>query len=157
MSEMGKHPPKHCPQCGGITIGAVPAWRYSQWLADPSNPDWEPFHGTSYDTYCYDCEKCFDISPQDEADLYWYDEHPEDLPEGGNKIYTDILLKRSYNEDAERCGNCVNFYNNFVPIAGSSYSKLEIYCELDKEKKVSYYKPCIFNPSRFLVGGERSK
>ena len=144
-----KHPPKYCPNCGGINVDAVPLWRHSQWLADPQNPGWEPFHGTTYDTWCSDCKICFDISPGEEMDVYWYDEHPEDIPEGGNKIYTDVLLRRSYTEDSERCGNCIHFHSGF-----RNHKWIGIYCDLDKEKQIHYYSICLFNPSKFMVGGE---
>ena len=104
---------------------------------------------TTYDVWCYNCETSFDISPGEEMDLYWYDEHPDEIPDGGNKIYTDVLLRRSYTEDAERCGNCAHFHSGF-----RDSKWIGIYCDLDKDKRVHYYSLCLFNPSKLKMSFE---
>ena len=145
---MNKHPPKFCPECGGTNIGSVPLWKNSNWMAEPSDPDWMPFTGTSYDTWCEDCETSFDIAPGKEMDVCWFDEHPEQIPPGGNKRYTDILLQRDPPD--ERCGNCDRFFSGFVDVEGSSYLRMEIYCDLDGKTDVKYYRPCIYGPSAWI-------
>jgi len=150
LNKIKHYPPKYCPECGGTNINSVPCWTHSQWLAKPNDPEWKPFYGITYDTWCYDCGAGFDIIPGKEADVYWYDEHPDQIPEGGNKIYTDVLLRRSYTEEAERCGNCVHFFSGFIDCKWEG-----IYCKLDKSKEVSYYSLCAFNPSKFTMEMEK--
>jgi len=149
---VNKYPPKHCPECGGTNINAVPLWANSGWKADPKNPDWIPFQGTSYDTWCDDCEVGFHIEPGEERDTYWFDEHPEDLPPEGNKIYTDALLRRSPPD--ERCGNCGHFFSGFKKIDGKENSTLEISCDVDKSRAVKYFRPCIYDPSKWVAAPE---
>jgi len=145
---MEKYPPKFCPECGGTNIGAVPFWHKSNWMADPKNPDWIPFQGTGYDVWCEDCEASFDIVPGKEMDICWYDEHPEDIPPEGNKYYTDVLLRR--NPPTKNCGNCQRFFSGFSEVENSEYHRIEIYCNLDKTKKVRYFRPCIYDPNRWI-------
>lgn len=142
-----KHPPKFCPECGGTKIGSVAGWDKSNWRTDPKNPDWRPFQGPTYDMWCEDCESSFDIAPGKEMDVYWYDEHPEDIPEGGNKYYTDVLLRR--NPPDECCSTCQRFFSGFTKTEKEKYHRMEIYCNLDKNQEVRYFRPCVFEPSRW--------
>ena len=150
-----KHPPKFCPECGGTKISTVPCWHKSNWMADPKNPDWIPFQGTSYDTWCRDCEAGFDIAPEKEMEIYWYDEYPEDLPEGGNKHYTDVLLRR--NPLDECCSTCHHFFSGSTKTDRDKYYRLETYCELDRTQKIRYFRPCIFKPSKWEKSGLPAK
>jgi len=147
-----KHPPKHCPQCGSGNTNYVELWAKSQWMCDTKNPDWIPFQGIGYDTYCYDCEWSGDIEPDEDMNIYWFDEYPEELPPEGNKYYSDILLKR--NPPSENCGNCNHFLSGFVYVEGTKYSTLKIHCDLDKSKKVRYFRPCVFEPSKWEPSDE---
>ena len=148
-------PPKHCPDCGGTNINYVELWHRSQDMCKPSDPDWHPFEGISYDTWCEDCETCFDIFPNRHLGYYWYDAHPEDIPNGGNKRYTDILLSR--NPPDERCGNCNHFFSGFTDVEESKYLRMEIYCDIDGKTDVKYYRPCIYDSSIWIKKVQRSK
>ncbi len=148
-----KHPPKFCPECGKTNISAFPLWDNSNWMAKPKDPDWIPFQGTSYDVWCEDCETSFEIAPGKEMDVYWYDEHPEDIPPGGNKCYTDVLLRR--NPPDERCGNCRRFFSGFIDIGDSDCCKLVISCDLYKAKKLKYFRLCIYAPSKWIMEEEK--
>jgi len=146
--KMEKYPPKFCPECGGMNISSFPCWDKSNWKADPKSPDWIPFQGTSYDVWCKDCETSFDIASGKEMHICWYDEHPEQVPLGGNKYYTDLLLQR--NPPDERCGNCQHFFSGFKEVEGIESSRLEISCDVDKTQEVKYFRPCIYEPSKWV-------
>ena len=149
MVKIEAHPPKYCPNCGSENIEYVSLWSKSNWLADPKNPKWKPFSGIVFDTYCYDCKMCYDVEDSRDTEIYWFDECPEDLPEGGNEIYTEVLLRRAYDEAKERCGKCSHFHDDFIP--AGKYFKMDIRCDEGYEIP-RYYEECPFKPSRFKKG-----
>ncbi len=87
-------PPKHCPDCGGANIDCAELWHRCSWKTDPSNPAWQPYEEISYDVWCSDCETSFEIFPIRHSGYYWYDAHPEDVPEEGNTRWNEILAQR---------------------------------------------------------------
>jgi len=158
-------PPKYCPDCGGTNIKYVELWHRSQWECEPSNPDWHPFEGTSYDVWCEECKTSFDIFPNRHLGHYWYDEHPEDVPEEGNKHWNKILAQR--NPPPERCGNCI-YKRRFKKEAGFCNATSEklfrfgSYCGFaqsedeawEKQDLVWYWETCRHTPSKWTPNSE---
>jgi len=152
-------PPKHCPDCGGKNIVCVPLWHQSGWMCEPNNPEWRPFEGTSYDVWCHDCETSFDIFPNRHLGHYWYDEHPEDIPEGGNKHWNKILAQR--NPPEKGCGTCA-YKTDFTKQEEAPCGRLYrggSYCNIaesedeawEKQNLVWYWEECHYNPSKWKV------
>lgn len=150
-------PPKHCPDCGGTNINYVALWHRSQWKCNPSDQNWKPFEGTSYDVWCKDCETSFYIFPNRHLGHYWYDEHPEDIPKEGNKHWNKILAQR--NPPPERCGNCTHNadFTRFMDAPCGKLYRAGSYCELagdedscwEKKDYVWYWETCHRSPNKW--------
>ena len=154
------YPPKHCPECGGKNINYVELWHNSHYSSEPSNPEWRPFEGISYDVWCKDCETCFDVFPNRHLGIYWYDLYPEDIPPEGNIHWNKILAQR--NPPEKGCRNCIREKSFVGTSSCGRFHRFGNYCKLDGDEEechkqhllVWYWETCHHTPSKWSPSSE---
>ena len=77
MSDVEKHPPKFCPNCGAPLKDIVEYWVDSSRPETPENP----YRGIGYDCYCEKCGWSGNIEPDEDVNIV----HEVRKPEGESR------------------------------------------------------------------------